>query len=279
MKLKTALKTRWFYHVTMKRLEKKTRASVVKLVHWRPPIGRNFGDELSLVIVERLLAARNIRLDFQTKIPRRLLAIGSIMVKAQEGDTIWGTGVNGRNIAEEPSWQNLDVRAVRGPMSRDYLLSRRPSLQVPEIFGDPGLLLFNLFPELLARQTLPAYPERILLPNLNDLWQRHLPTDFDVISPLESWTYVVEHIVHAKEIFTSSLHGLVLGQSLGKDVKLVKFTNYEPLFKYEDYAYGAGLETLKVFDNLAAAKRVDMSGMVVRAPNRLAEAFPYDLWV
>jgi len=276
--LRKKAEAQWFYKVQIKRLGAQVHDPRVELAHWRPRGARNFGDELSVAIVERMLTLRGLHLDFCTPRPRRMLGIGSILMMAREGDTVWGSGVNGRNVEDEPGWRSLDVRSVRGPLTRDYLARKRPELEVPGIFGDPGLLLYDLFPSLRTRRTLPAHPERILIPNLNDLRGKALPDTLPIVSPLEPWPVVAEYIAQAKEIVTSSLHGLVLGHRLGKNVKLVRFTDAEPPFKYEDYALGAGLSGVQVFDSVEAALRVDLTAAPVEPSPALTEAFPYDLW-
>ncbi len=68
------------------------------LYWWQPDEGlygvTNFGDELSKVLVERIVK-RSIR-----KAPidgtRKFLAIGSILQMAEDLDIIWGTGINGK---------------------------------------------------------------------------------------------------------------------------------------------------------------------------------------
>jgi hypothetical protein len=50
------------------------------------------------------------------------------------------------------------------------------------------------------------------------------------------------------------------------------------MFKYEDYALGAKAGALRVFNDVASALTADLTAAPVRAPNGLADAFPYDLW-
>ena len=280
-KLRRKARSQWFYKVEMRRLAEAAESGPagVELRHWRPRHGRNFGDELSVAIVEQLLALQGRSLEFAIPAPRRLHAVGSILQRAQDGDTVWGSGVNGRDVTREPGFRRLDVRAVRGPLTRDYLARWRPEIEVPAVFGDPGLLVYDLFPDLATRRSLPAYPEVIVIPNLNDLRMRSLNTDLPVISPLIPWPLMCEYIAQARAVISSSLHGFVLGERLGKDVKLVRFSDHEPIFKYEDYVLGSGRESgPRVFDSVEAARRVDMTAAPVLPPAGLREAFPHDLW-
>lgn len=73
----------------------------------------------------------------------KLLSIGSVMHFAKDNDSIWGTGINGKINESHLKFKNLDVRAVRGPRTREFLMGR--GIMVPEIYGDPGLLLPMFF--------------------------------------------------------------------------------------------------------------------------------------
>src|SRR5690349_6033070 len=126
----------------------------VAIVQWNPrrrrealhstrgwPIPRrvnNFGDLLGPLIVQRIRAAQGLgRPARDGRV--RLLTAGSIMRMARHGDVIWGTGVNGKSIGAQYSGLELDIRAVRGPLTREVL--ERNGHRVPVVFGDPGLLV------------------------------------------------------------------------------------------------------------------------------------------
>src|ERR1700743_3534606 len=69
----------------------------VELFYWAPSDNtQNFGDHLSAIVVGRLLSYFNHVLDEAVAQPARLLAVGSILHFARDGDTIWGSGVNGK---------------------------------------------------------------------------------------------------------------------------------------------------------------------------------------
>jgi pyruvyltransferase len=212
-KLRRKVESQYFYKMQIRALDRATDKTRVLLRHWRPRFGTNFGDELSVAIVDQMLALRGLRQDFTVPAPQGLLGVGSILQMAREGDVVWGAGVNGRNVEDEPSWRAIDVRALRGPLTREYLARKRPDLALPTVYGDPGLLLFDLFPALLTRRTRPAHPERIVIPNLNDLRLKTLNTDLPVISPLEPWPLVCEHIQGDRDLVAAwSGAGAAAGQ-------------------------------------------------------------------
>ena len=132
----------------------------IPLFYWdaRPRLGfSNFGDAMSVSIVERILG-RTIPTTTTAKSgQRKFLAIGSIVNYAEEGDTLWGTGVNGKySKNSDYHFTSLDVRAVRGPLSRQFLMEL--GIDCPEVYGDPTLLLPKLFPEFQKPSRLHPRP-------------------------------------------------------------------------------------------------------------------------
>lgn len=217
------------------------------VVHWNPkrntfprpfrrlPFGshvNNFGDLLGPAIVERLVSDRD-RAD-RSAVARRLLTVGSVLHMAQDGDVVWGSGKNGKVVEEEHKARSLDVRAVRGPLTAQWLTAR--GFEVPEVYGDPALLLPTLYPELsdLASQ---KRRRRVLVPNLHDSagWSGHP----DFVSPIGPWRDVVEAIVTSETVVTSSLHGVIVAEAFGLPVAHVTSTR-EPEFKFRDYYEGTG---------------------------------------
>jgi pyruvyltransferase len=261
------------------RLDDKTTAGSagrphgIELVYWRSPRGVNFGDYLSSVIVTKMAADADCFLDEERSAPVRLLAVGSILHFARDGDVVWGSGVNGKIPVERHGFSRLDVRAVRGPLTREFLLRR--GIEAPEIFGDPALLVADLLP---TRFPHPA--ERIdpvaFVPNLHDLpamkgWE-------NVVSPLDPWWSVVSRISKARHVISSSLHGLVVADAFGVPCTYLRLSEEENLFKYEDYSLGVGRPGLRVTRSRNEAIRASPLDPVRFDVARLKASFPYDLW-
>jgi hypothetical protein len=69
------------------------------LYWWQPANGSlNFGDELSRVVVEKIIKREPVKAEEGEK---KLLAVGSIMQFAEEGDVVWGSGINGKHPHHE----------------------------------------------------------------------------------------------------------------------------------------------------------------------------------
>lgn len=258
----------------------------VELVHWNPrrrifkgPISRrlpisgkrvkNFGDLLGPRVVQEMLRRAT---GGQPKPVRdaRLVSIGSVMHLARDGDVIWGTGINGKHMDDELPFKSADFRAVRGPHTHEILT--RNGHSVPEVFGDPGLLVGELWPSL--RQEEVRYPLTII-PNLNDL-SAYAGLD-DVLDPRSDLDECLLRIAQSEFVIGSSLHAIIVAESLGVPARLIA-SSVEPSFKYDDYYAGSGRGTYKTARSVSHAIDLGGEGSVSWDPAPLLNSFPYDLW-
>lgn len=245
------------------------------IYYWRPNDHRgrdNLGDYLTRVIVGSVLRARGvppsaIRFTSERK-GRRLLAIGSILHHAREGDVVWGSGVNGKALGRKPPFEDLDLRMVRGPLTRDYL--RDHGIDCPARYGEPGLLVSEFYQPNDRSRTDPY----LLVPNLNDT----LFFDCDrerVLSPTSDWTEAVDRICRAELVISTSLHGLVIAESYGVPARAL-LSYAEPTFKYRDYYAGTGRTGVRFAHTISEAR--ELAG--VRPPDwdasDMIEAFPWN---
>ncbi|GIG22671.1 GumL protein [Cellulomonas chitinilytica] len=259
--------------------------SDVQVVHWNPrrwtraPLGvlirhrgrvGNFGDLLGPAIVRRLVA--DAGLSHARPAPRRLVTVGSILRLAQDGDTVWGTGANGKSVAEPYPFTHLDVRAVRGPLTRALLESK--GIDAPAVYGDPGLLVGMLWPDLATLRD-PSGPV-LVVPNFHELATRRLrPGELDPRSDLD---VCLRRIARSSLVVGSSLHGLVVAESLGIPARRVRYVS-EPSFKYDDYYAGTGREQHTPASSVAEALEMGGEAGPRWDPAALVAAFPRDLWL
>lgn len=246
--------------------------SPVSLTYWRPNRrDSNFGDALSAVVVEAMLATRGLTLASPAVRQGTLLSIGSILHFARDGDVVWGTGLNGKIPVTAHRFRVLDVRSVRGPLTRAFLADR--GIAAPAVYGDPALLLPTLLGgEFVRRDDLPLS----VMPNLHDL--ALVAGRPDIVSPFDPWDRVMGRLLRSRFVVASSLHGVVVAEAFGVPARFVRLSETESLLKYEDYLLGTGRTDEPFARSIDEA--LDMGGM---PPPRfdaegLMAAFPFDLW-
>lgn len=84
------------------------------LFWWKPKDGEsNVGDRLSRIILSSMLGQRDRTLPDKRDRRRRLVVVSSVLHFARAGDTVWGSGLNGKISADRYSFHPLDVDAVR----------------------------------------------------------------------------------------------------------------------------------------------------------------------
>ncbi|GCL63484.1 polysaccharide pyruvyl transferase family protein [Pseudaquabacterium pictum] len=245
---------------------------------WRRPLS-NFGDLLGPVVVRGLLARHGVHLPAQAPPARadgpprqRLLSIGSVLHYARDGDVVWGSGRNAKMEDALHRFTRLDVRAVRGPLTRDFLLAR--GVPCPPVYGDPGLLVPLVLPELVALSRQRPHPLTIV-PNYNDLgW---MPPSDALLDPRSPWMDCLRRIAQSALVVATSLHAVVVAEALGVPARLVRSRAEHP-FKYQDYYLGTGRSDVRIADSLAQALRWGGEPPPSPAIGPLLDSFPHELW-
>ncbi|WP_442930543.1 polysaccharide pyruvyl transferase family protein [Mycobacterium sp. NBC_00419] len=203
---------------------------------------------------------------------KRLLTIGSIInIAAQQGDTVWGSGVHGNFLPLQTPLPALDVRAVRGPLTAEVL--RQNGIAVPEIYGDPALLIPHLWSDSelgITRGTGGT----VIVPNFYDL----AGAPRGSINPRGNVLARVRAIASAEKVIASSLHGVIIAEAYGVPAVLVASSSEKP-FKYEDYYQGTGRPLPPIAPDWAAASRAPAAPPIETWSHRpLLDSFPTDLW-
>jgi pyruvyltransferase len=208
------------------------------------PYGKNFGDELNILLIKRLIQKQslNIQVNFinlatNVKFNKELKTfsfLGSIMHLLPSYIDVIGTGVNPNypDISEK-----LNILSLRGELSRQYLENNKRYKCDDIVFGDPALLIPRLFPEWLEPVKLDSDCVGII-PHFNDIPFLEKTNSHEVCYPNKSVADVISFIKRKKTIISSSLHGIIVAEMLGKDVKWIMYQgslNSESDFKYLDY--------------------------------------------
>lgn len=252
--------------------------SGLPLYFWdaRPQHGfSNFGDALSEALVERMLGHKVLVAQHPFSGQQKLLGMGSILNYAQDHDVIWGTGINGKTPIDAYHFSCLDVRAVRGPLTRNFLLER--GILCPEVYGDPTLLLPICFPEF--QKSANPSKEYVIIPHYSD---EHLFLDEpDRVSVKENWDIVVQKILDSKFVISSSLSGVIVAEAFGIPARLLIIeheNNTENLVKYEDYYLGTNRSSFKYATSVKEALEMEGEDMPVCDLEKLYRAFPFEFF-
>jgi len=252
-------------------------AAPLPLFWWGEDPSINFGDYLSQKLVERIVESP-LRC-FVKKPPanqKKLLAIGSVFFFAFEGDVIWGSGINGKTLQKtDYRFHQLDVRAVRGPLTRQFLLEQF-QIECPEVYGDPALLVPYFFPEFKRKENpsydyivIPHYSERKLFPKSGSA---------HIVYPTDPWNEVIEKILDSKFVISSSLHGIVIAEAYGIPARLLRVTENQHLFKYRDYYLGTNRPNFQYASSIEEALRMGGEPPFACDLQKLYEAFPFEFW-
>lgn len=182
----------------------------------------NWGDDINDHFI-RSLTQREIEIYFDTPVAMALkkpnyLCIGSTLNYLTTKQTVvWGAGVidDKLDLREEPR----KVCAVRGPLTRDYLLAR--GIDCPEVYGDPALLIPYFYKP--ARFDRPRDGSICIIPHYQDkaspilaaIAATHPELRFLDIANYGKWTDFIDQICECDVVFSSSLHGLIVAEAFG----------------------------------------------------------------
>ena len=235
----------------------------------------NFGDLLGPLVVGAM-AERAGRDALRPLGQWQLLSIGSVMHFARDGAVVWGSGVNGKMNESLMTFEDLDVRAVRGPRTAERLMSR--GIAVPEVFGDPGLLVSRLFPDVQITTEQTRLHRTVVVPNLRDQPQRMRLGEGDLqLDPRRPLIDVLKALANSRLVVGSSLHALIVAESFGVPARMIA-PQHESTFKYADYYEGTGRSTFRTASSVEEAVELGGEPLPVWDAQPLIDAFPAELW-
>src|SRR5690606_24326373 len=175
------------------------------------PFFRNGGDDINAVLPQLINPSIHViqrKYSFNIKRKKDILCIGSIISwMSTPNSVIWGSGIqfpedeilyNGKTIKPRK------VLAVRGPLTREYLLQR--NIECPEIYGDPALLLPRYYQPKIKKKykigIIPHFKEKnsALVKNLLQKNEFH----FIDIQYFTNWENLIDEINSCEFILSSS---------------------------------------------------------------------------
>ena len=246
----------------------------------------NLGDYLGLVVVNWMLERKGLSLDDYVEKKKHLLTVGSGAVKSYQNMTVWGSGVE-RELPQmfrrffQKSWfRKLDIRAVRGPLSRDYLM--KLGHRCPEVYGDPAILMPLIYKVEGEKSWGGQKYDVSIIPQLvTEEGVRENYPDVHIISMnTNDYKSVIDQIVQSKLIVSSSLHGIILAEAYGVPAVFFRGIAKEIDFKYLDYYASTGRNDIHIaasFEEAITMKPLPLPDLKPLQEG-LLKSFPYDLW-
>lgn len=191
---------------------------------WRPapPHRGNFGDELGPHLVKALFGLRTVWAEPDAC---ELAAAGSIIevvlsAKSKNRPMLWGSGLFSGSSGTISAGE-FEISALRGTLTKE----RIAHVDLEVALGDPGLLAHVLLKAAPRKAFSLGVVPHYLDAELSAVAQlRNWPgvTIIDVTNPAPE---VVREIAQCHYVLSSSLHGLVVADSVGTPNAYVAFSN------------------------------------------------------
>jgi pyruvyltransferase len=201
----------------------------------------NFGDLLSPYLVKKLTSlpvnlvgpnASGIkRLNPLVQDKFSYLAIGSIISRANSRSVVWGSGAFGTENEKNLS-KLATYLAVRGPLTRNLL--RIHGINCPAVYGDPALLIPNVFSPVVEKK----YKVGVILRWAEKQWNSVSVNDDvkKIYLGTDDIEGTILDMLQCENIVSSSLHGIILADAYGIPSAWLSSETPKGLeFKFYDY--------------------------------------------
>lgn len=217
------------------------KSNTIKLFWWNEKImhkktHENYGDLLGKYIVEKISGKRAVFTSPKKKSLSNFfnpiyVTIGSILSNVNEKCVVWGSGI----ISKDSKIKRAKFISVRGPQTRLSLINQ--GYDVPEVYGDPALLLPLLYcPKVKKEFKYGIVPHYVDKEKMEFLFKDR--SDIHVIdmmtNDIESKTI---EFLKCEQIISSSLHGIIVSHAYGIPAVWQKFSDkvFGDDIKYQDY--------------------------------------------
>ena len=237
-------------------------------LNWWNPIP-NLGDAVSPLIVSHLSGRPVVHTADRAR--GKLVAVGSILNRARDGDVVWGSGLI--SAESRPKGTRLLVTAVRGPRTAARL--RGLGIDCPDIFGDPGCLLPRLYPR--PPGTTPRH-ELGVIPHHRDqeLVASRDPAIrlVDIMSGPEAF---LAALWDCRRVVSSSLHGIIFAEAYGIPAHWLELSDrvLGGGHKFADYYEGTGRACPAPLMLATISAEPAWTPPAAGGADRLATAFPF----
>ena len=196
----------------------------------------NYGDLLGKYLVERISNKKVVwskpsTISFRDLFSPIYVTIGSILTHANKKCVVWGSGI----ISREVIIKKAKFLAVRGPQTRKLLLEQ--GHQVPEIYGDPAILLPRYYnPDVKKEFTLGIVPHYIDYKQVSE-WVKDKNDILLINMMTNDIEAVTDQFLKCERIVSSSLHGIIIAHAYEIPAVWQRFSNkpFGDNIKFQDY--------------------------------------------
>lgn len=253
----------------------------MKLFKFEPKNGMNFGDELGPLIVNSLLDSFRLMQPEQS-FRGRLFSVGSVIHFTNIHDIVWGSGINGK-VTLPINTISRTYRAVRGPLTQNILSQN--GIECPRIYGDPAILLPKIYNPAGSIHSegkilvIPNYNDFALIKN--DILKYQNTGNFLLLHPYIPPLMMIDLIVSAQAVITSSLHAKIIADSYKIQNAVLGGEGYaEHPFKYVDYVQGIGHQQQTFYPDISSAlDNIEDPQLIEEGITaKLQDAFPKELF-
>ena len=250
----------------------------VVLEQWK---GReNVGDYISSVIFDWILKKNN--LIAENGKDTHLFAVGSILGLSRADGVIWGSGVHSaariRNIIKRKPYINYDIRALRGPITRDFCAAAGYECSgVP--LGDPGILL----PLIVEKTDTPKKYKYCLINHYVNEASTAIHDDDSITISAGTNDYIgfINTICESEIVISSSLHGIILAEAYRIPAIWLLENMENKALKYYDYYFATqryNIPVARTVEEAKSMKPISLPDNLGKQQEELLAAFPLDLW-
>ena len=211
---------------------------------------------------------------------KHIMAVGSILGgRGEFNATVWGSGIRSfssvRNLAIRKFYKKLDIRAVRGPLTREALLSC--GYKCPEVYGDPDVLM----PMIYSPNTESKRGTVLITHYSTEQKAFHKMENITLLDiKTKDYKKFIDSIASAEKVISSSLNGIIIAETYGIPAVFLRNGIESETLKFYDWYFSTERYNVKVANTLEQALALlpmelpDLQDM----RTNLVESFPYDLW-
>lgn len=242
----------------------------------------NLGDSLGVLINDWMLEKKNLGDESPDKKAHHLITCGSLVGVGFFDAVVWGSGIHTihsiENLISMKGIREYDVRAVRGPITRQLLIEC--GYKCPEVYGDPAIIM----PLIYNNPNLgKEYDTSIILHYKALDKDKYLLNNCHHIDiQTNDYKEFINQILSSKKIISSSLHGIILAETYGVPAVFLNTGDYveNAIIKYYDWYYSTNRRSVMIANTMEEALEMEPMPLpdLEKMREKLIESFPYDLY-